>query len=289
MSRAYNARRKAKRQEAAAERESSRQPYSFLRRRVTALAPLLLIAAIFAVVGVVGFGFGAGTSKERIEHEVTELLDGVPQRGPVLGSPRAPVTVWMYGDLECPTVKLFVEHSLPVIVETWVRTGAVRLDYRSLQTDTLNEEVFFEQETAALAAGRQDRMWNFLLTFVRQQGEARTDYMNEEFLTDIASQVPGLSLAKWNRDRDTAALSRQVALGVYSGHASGLSSTPSFLIGFTEGEIDRRGDRASIREELEASLGREIDFLRKEASGDFPTVKSADPDGKGDQGKRERQ
>jgi protein-disulfide isomerase len=280
MSRAYNARRKAKRQALAAAERTREQPTSSRRRRLTTLAPVLLIVAIFAAVGILGFGLNAETSKARIEQEVTELLDGIPQRGEVLGSPKAPVTVWMYADLECPTVKLFVEHSLPAIIENWVRPGAVRLDYRSLETDTANEEVFFDQETAALAAGRQDRMWNFALAFVRQQGEPRTDYADEEFLAGIASQVPGLELARWDRDRDDALLSRRVALGVYSGHSSGLRSTPSFLIGFTEGAVDRREDRAAIREEIEAALGREINFLRKEANGDLPTLKDRRPDAK---------
>jgi len=200
----------------------------------------------------------------------------------VLGSPKAPVTVWVYGDLECPTVTLFAEHSLPAIVDNWVRSGAVKLHYRSLETDTVNERLFFEQETAALAAGRQDKMWNFLLTFLRQQGEPHTDYVDEEFLVEIASQVPGLEPARWEREREDPPLFKQVALGVYSGHSNGLRSTPSFLMGVTEGEVDRRGDRTEIREEVEAALGRDIDFLRKEASGDFPTLKSAEPDAKGD-------
>ncbi|HEX5713881.1 MAG TPA: thioredoxin domain-containing protein [Solirubrobacterales bacterium] len=241
---------------------------------MTTLAPILLIAAIFAVVGILGFGISAGTSKAQIEQEVTELLDGIPQRGAVLGSPRAPVTVWMYGDLECPTVKLFVEHSLPAVVENWVRTGAVRIQYRSLKTDTYSERTFSEQETAALAAGRQDRMWNYLLTSIREQGEPRTDYVTEGFLVDVASQVPGLRLGQWGRDREDARLPMQVALGAHSGRTNGLSSTPSFLIGFTEGGVDRRAERAPIREELEAALGDHVEFLRSEANGDFPAIKT---------------
>lgn len=276
MSRAYDARRKAKRRaEAAAEGARSKRETPAWRRW-PALVPVVVIAAILAVVGVVGFGFSAVTGKRQVAQEVSELLEGIPQDGAVLGSPKAPLTVWVYGDLECPTVKLFVEYSLSAIVDNWVRTGDVKLHYRSLQTDTLDEAVFFEQEVAALAAGRQDRMWNYLLTSVREQGEPRGDYVTEGFLADIASQVSGLRLAQWDRDREDARLSMQVALGAHSGRTNGLSATPSFLIGFTEGDVDRRADRASIRKELGAALGDHVEFLRKEANGDFPTIKAAD-------------
>lgn len=277
MSRGYNARRKAKRQQGRASAEPKLRARRTWPRRLVALVPVLIIAAILALVGILGFGADNGVSKRQVEQEVAELLDGIPQKGAVLGSPKAPITVWVYGDLECPTVKLFVENHLSSIIETWVRTGDARLHYRSLETDTLEEKVFFKQEIAALAAGRQGSMWNFLLTFVRQQGEVRTDYVTEEFLTDIASHIPGLGLEKWYRDRDDALLSKQVALGVYSGRTNELRSTPSFLIGFTKGEVDRSVNRASIKKELKASLGRISGSLSQEARGDFPTVRIIDP------------
>lgn len=289
MSRGYNARRKAKRQDERASpgpkrqarRLASARPRLRARRpgsgRSAPFAPVLIIVAILAVVAILGFGLSARIGGKHVEQEVTELLEGIPQRGAALGSPEAPITLWVYADLECPTVKLFVEDYLPSILETWVRTGAVRIDYRSLETDTVDEKVFFKQETAALAAGRQDRMWNFLLTFVRQQGEARTDYVTEEFLAEIASQTPGLNLARWHRDRDDALLSRQVALGVHSGRRSGLRFTPSFLIGFTEGKIDQSIDRASVKKEFEAALESDVASLREEALEDFPTIRPANP------------
>jgi hypothetical protein len=153
-----------------------------------------------------------------------------------------------------------------------VRTGAVRLGYRSFETDTSDEEIFFTQETAALAAGRQDRMWNFLLTFVREQGEPRTDYATEGFLADIASQVSGLRMAKWHRDRADALLSKQVALGVHSGSTNGISSTPSLLVASTDGEVARRADRGSIKYEFETSLRSDLESLQQESLEDFPAI-----------------
>ncbi len=274
MSRGYNARRKAKRQQARTSAAQELQAGRSRSRGWVGAVPILIIVAILAVVGALGFGTRTGMSKGQIEQEVTELLDGIPQRGTALGSPKAPLTVWIYADLECPTVKLWVENYLPSTVETWVRSGFVQLDYRSLQTDTSNEEIFFEQEAAALAAGRQDKLWNFALTFVRQQGEARTNYVTDGFLTDIAAQVPGLELANWRRDRNDAGLYKQVALDVFSGHKKGLRSTPSFLVSLTAG---KRADRASLRKRFEAQLVSAIKSLREETRDDVPTVGTTGP------------
>ena len=274
MSRGYNVRRKAKRQAARAAVTPDRRSRLPRLTRWSAAAPVLVITAVLAAVGVLGFGSDHEVDKTQVQREVAALLDGIPQEGSELGSAKAPLTLTVYADLECPTVKLFVENYLPSIIDNWVRPGAMKLDYRSLETDTSDEEVFFSQEVAALAAGRQDKMWNFVLTFVREQGEPQTSYVSDEFISDIATQVPGLKPAEWHSDRADAALSKQVAFGVYSGHTKGFESTPSFLIGFTEGKTDRRFKRASISKELEASLNRDLEALQKETSEDFPTLKS---------------
>jgi hypothetical protein len=155
----------------------------------------------------------------------------------------------------------------------------VKLEYRSLQTDTLNEQTFFRQEIAALAAGRQSKMWNYILTFVHEQGLEYTGYATDAFLSDIASQVPGLRRTRWRRDREDAFLSKRVAVSLHSAYAKDLSSTPTFLIGLTRGEIDKSAisiDRASMKTKVEASLRREIASLDAESAGDNPALRSSE-------------
>jgi protein-disulfide isomerase len=237
-----------------------------------ALIPVLVITGILAATAVVGFGAVSDKSQQQVKQEVTELLAGIPQDRTTLGSPKAPITVLLYGDLECPTVKLFFESYLPSIVERWVRSGDVKLEYRSLQTDTVDEGTYFEQEAAALAAGRQDKMWNFILTFAYEQGDASTDYATDEFLTDIAFQVPGLKPKQWRQDRQDARLKTQVALGAQSARARGFRYTPSFSLGFTSGKDDRSAN--PINKEFQASLLRDLESLRQEAFGDVPGIRA---------------
>jgi protein-disulfide isomerase len=266
VSRAYNARRKAKRQQARAAAEPPQRQSSKDSRRPATLLPVLAIAAILVATAILGFGANGSPSSKQIDQEVTALLAGIPQQGTILGSQDAPVTLQMFADLECPTVKRFVESYLSSILSDWVRTGAVKLEYRSLKTDTVDEGTFFRQEEAARAAGRQNRMWNFALTFVRQQGQHFTEYANDAFLVRIASQVPELSMDRWNRDRQDLLLFKPIALSVHSAHTEGLRYTPSFV-------MVGSADTAPLQEEIKASLEKDIQALKTEASGDVPILK----------------
>lgn len=276
MSRAYNAKRKAERKQARTAREDAPHPRRRHPAHPMAALPVVAIAAILATVGILGFGDdSAALDKKEIQRSVSKLLAGIPQQGATLGSPDAPITVWVMADLECPTVRLFAESYLPSILDTWVRTGDVKLIYRSLQTDTYNEEAFYRQEIAALAAGQQDKMWNFVLTFIHQQGEKFTEYATDDFLADIASQVPGLARAQWHREREDASLSKRVARDLHAANKMGMSSTPSFLVGASggggNGDVHQAGS-ASLRKEVEASLEKHIKSLDEEAFKDNPTV-----------------
>lgn len=265
MSRGYNARRKAKRQQARAAAEPPERQSPTDSRRPVVLVPVLVIAAILVATAILGLGAGSGSSRKSIDQEVTALLAGIPQQGDTLGSPDAPITLQMFADLECPTVKRFVESHLPPVISAWVRTGDLKLEYRSLKTDTVNEETFFRQEEAALAAGRQDRMWNFALSFIHEQGEPYTEYATDAFLANIASQVPDLNMRRWNRDRKDPSLFKVVALGVRSARLQGYGYTPSFL-------ISGAPETAPLLREIESSLEDDIQTLRAEDLGDVPVL-----------------
>jgi hypothetical protein len=197
---------------------------------------LLIAIAMF-------FGFASSTRHTRsagavvpVEGKVAVLLAGIPQHGNALGSPRAPVTLQVFGDLECVDVRHWFMWYLPAVINEFVRTNILRLEYRALKTDTLNPQVFVVQQTAALAAGRQDKMWNFLATFYYEQGTEYTSYVTERYLDGIVQQVPGLSPARWNSDR-VIPLAKTVVSDDHTARALGFHDTPAFRIGHTGGNL----------------------------------------------------
>jgi protein-disulfide isomerase len=193
--------------------------------------------------------------------EVSAFLSGIPQSASTLGSATAPVTIQYFGDLECPICKDFTlpGGALPTIIQNWVRPGKVKIEYRSLETATREPEVFKTQQTAALAAGKQNKMWNFIELFYPEQGEENSGYVPESYLQGLAQQVPGLNLSQWSSTRSEPALANQVATDAQAANNAGFTGTPSFLIGKTGGTMTKLGevsvtDPAPFNQAIEKAL-----------------------------------
>jgi protein-disulfide isomerase len=165
------------------------------------------------------------------------LLADIPQSANALGQPAAPVTLEYFGDLECPFCKEFSLGVLPSIIQRWVRSGKLRIEYHALQTATREPEVFIAQQVAALAAGRQARAWHFIETFYAEQGEEGSGYVTDAYLHGIAAQIPGLDLEQWASDRDDPELAREITSDEQAAENAGLNGTPSFLIGASGGAM----------------------------------------------------
>lgn len=176
--------------------------------------------------------------RRRLQKQVAALFAGIPQHGAILGQLTAPVTLQVFVDLEDHgDGTTWFDFMLPPILEAFVRRELVRLEFHSLKTDTLNGGPFITQQTAALAAGAQNQLWNYAAMFVNEQGPEFTNYVTEAFVTGIAEQVPVLDVAEWERSRSVA-MSKIVMTDNYDArHRLGLFATPAFRIGLTGGRM----------------------------------------------------
>ena len=133
-----------------------------------------------------------GTQATQIKGQVSRLLSGIPQSGTTLGSSSAPVTMTYYGDLQCPICQQFtLAGAFPQLVANEVKSGKVKVVYRSFETATHDPHTFQTQQVAALAAGKQNRFWDFTELFYRQQGAEGTNYVTDSYLTGLARQISG--------------------------------------------------------------------------------------------------
>lgn len=164
---------------------------------------------------------------------VEGIINGVPQSGNVLGKPNAPVTMQYFGDLECPYCREFTVSALPGIIQNEVRTGKLKIEYKSMETATRNPPVFRIQQTAAYAAGKQSKAWYFIELFYHEQGEEDSGYVTEKYLQGLAEQVPGLNLSQWQSDRSDKALEEEVIKDEKEAAEIGFTGTPSFMLGKT--------------------------------------------------------
>jgi protein-disulfide isomerase len=265
--------RKQRREQARTQRKELEEAQAASALRRTRLIQLGVLGAIVVaiVVGIIVATSGGGKSKgiattptpggppPAVVTEVSALLNGIPQSGNTLGSPTAPVTLQYYADLECPVCRTFTEGALKPLIEADVRTGKLKIEYRSLQTATKEAETFKSQQVAALAAGKQQKAWYYVELFYHQQGEENTGYVTESYLQGIAKQIPGLELSKWSNDRSSPELASSLRSDTQDASTFGFTGTPSFALGKTGGtakkfEAASLTDPSSFEAQVQALL-----------------------------------
>jgi Thioredoxin len=198
------------------------------------------VAGVLAGVAVLGAVLVAGAHSSRdslVGREVRALLGGIPQEGQTLGASTAPVTMQVFAELEDDSSEGEFLGKLPAIIRKFVRTNVLRIEYRAFKTNIISSETFVKQQAAALAAGAQDKLWNYAYTFYYEQGKERTPYVTESFLNDIARQVTALNIQQWDTDRNAGPRIEQVVEEDQQGRAEGIHVTPAYRIGRTGGAL----------------------------------------------------
>jgi Thioredoxin len=215
----------------------------------------LATAAFLLTLSLLSHPNSEAAAESRMEHEVSALFAGISQDGATLGDRSAPVTLEVFSDLEDPDSRNWFVGYLPAIVRDDVRSGAIKIQYRSYKTNTYYPATFVKQQTAALAAGAQHKLWNFIDTFYHEQGKELTPYVTENYLNDIAEQVPGLNLTHWHAARHTGRREEQTATEDQTARTTlGLHVTPSFRIGPTGGQMKDFSGRHILKHEQQRPI-----------------------------------
>jgi protein-disulfide isomerase len=146
--------------------------------------------------------------------DAQRIFGGAPQEGDLLGDGDAPVTVYLFDDVQCLDCAEHFAETVPPLVEELVRRDEAKLSYRHYSFSSLPEELgFFGVE----AAGEQGYAWQYAYLFFRSQEEAERRGVDEDFLRSIAGAIPELEVAEWLSDyedgleRDSAVRRRLAA------------------------------------------------------------------------------
>lgn len=207
----------------------------------------IVVGAIIVVAALVIINSGGkkggiktGTEATATANAVDQMFAGIPQSGATLGNANAPVTMTYFGDYECPVCQAFtLQGGFPQLVQNEVRQGKVKVVYKSFCTATCNgpnPSVFPTQQVAGLAAGKQNKFWQYTELFYREQGQEDTGYVNEAYLTALARQVTGLNLATWQSDRNDSTLTAQVSSDQTDAKNIGVSGTPTLIFRGPKGQ-----------------------------------------------------
>jgi protein-disulfide isomerase len=226
--------RKEQREQARAEREereAQEQAKAKRKRNLMLLGGAVALAAVIVVVAVV-VSSGGSSKKGSPEgaaigaKQAKQLLDPIPQKGSTLGKPDAPVTLTEFADLQCPFCRDYTLKQFPSIVAKYVKTGKVKMvfqNYAFIGPDSLTAAL------AAEAAGKQNKLWQFIDVFYNNQGTENTDYVTDKFLTKIADGA-GVDSKKMLTDREDPSARQAVAAAQSAAASAGVNSTPTFIL-----------------------------------------------------------
>jgi protein-disulfide isomerase len=159
---------------------------------------LLGIGAIGLTWAIVSIAVGTGgpqVIKINGGDDVQQLLGGVQEDGPYLGPPDAPVTIGVFTDLQCSTCDTYELDTVDPLIEQYARTGKARLEFHNY---SLGQAETTQAAYAATAAGEQDREWEFVEFFFRNQDNAPNHTVTQEFLDDIGNSITDFDLNAWH-------------------------------------------------------------------------------------------
>src|SRR3954452_17312013 len=150
------------------------------------LVVLGAVAVAAVLVAVVIAGGGSKPATKTASGGDDSALKGIPQSGISLGSPKAPVTIVEFADLQCPFCAEYHRNVFPTILDRYVRTGKVRLELRLLRFLGPDSD---RLARVAVAAAGQNRMWQFVGLASGRHGQEDSGYAPNGFLNKLAQSA----------------------------------------------------------------------------------------------------
>jgi protein-disulfide isomerase len=141
---------------------------------------------------------------------------------PVKGSEDAPVTTVEFSDFECSFCARFFAETLPLIEESYLRTGKVRLIYRDYPV--AGHSYAQKAGEAAECADEQGKFWDYHDMLFENQGALGTASL-KQYAQDL-----GLDTARFNECLDSDQMAAEVQSDHGDGQAYGVGGTPTFFI-----------------------------------------------------------
>ncbi len=177
--------------------------------------------------GVAGVAGGQSSGAAGIQSP----LDRVPRRDAgeagTLGRVDAPVVLVIFSDYQCGYCAAWVNGTQSSIVDEYVRTGKLRLEWRDAN---IFGPPSIMASRAAFAAGRQGKFWTYHAALFAPSTKPTPAQLNVDGLTALAGRL-GLDTARFRTDLEDPAITALVERNETEAFELGVTSTPQFVIG----------------------------------------------------------
>ena len=206
------------------------------RNRLLLVLGAAVAAAIVVVVVVVAAGTGGGSGSTAPTTTASSsgggagtnvsALDGVPQQGAILGKASAPATLMIFEDPQCPYCKQWNLDTLPTVIQDYVRTGKVKLEYRGIVVISDNSIAGLR---AIYGAAPQHKLWNMVEQLYDRQGQEGSGWITLPVIRQ-AAQAAGADPAKVIAHADAASVTAQLNANASLASQLKVNGTPTFIL-----------------------------------------------------------
>ena len=149
---------------------------------------------------------------------------------PVLGRHDAPVTMIEISDYQCPFCRAFHTGAFEALKKSWIDTGKLRFISWDMPLEMHSNAAKAAQ--AARCAGEQNKFWEFRSLLI-----ANADKLGADDIVKYAQQVPQLDVDRFKTCLKSDEFTDAVKKSIVEANGQGISGTPTFLIGKTQGDV----------------------------------------------------
>ncbi|MEJ4100612.1 thioredoxin domain-containing protein [Corynebacterium mastitidis] len=164
------------------------------------------------------------------------------------GPTDAKVVVSYFGDLECPVCAAYKRDAEPRIIDEYVNSGQVRLEWNDFPL--VNENSFLGAQ-AGRAAAAQGKFWEFTrAVYASFEGKEHPEHTLDDFV-GFAEQAGVPDIARFRSDVESGKYAGTIVQAMTYASYVGVTSVPTFVI---NGVPVLGNDYDSLKEAIEQSL-----------------------------------
>lgn len=168
-----------------------------------------------------------------------------------IGDVDAPVVLTEWIDLRCPFCASFSRESLPTLIEEYVDTGRVRIEYTDVAYFGEQSE---DASVAAQAAANQDKYVDYITAVFDAAPEKGHADLTRDVLVKFAEKVDMPNIEKFTADLDDPAIRAQAESATLESQQLGVTAVPFFVAG--DSAMSGAQPVASFREYLDDALSK---------------------------------
>ena len=185
---------------------------------------LAIPIAITAIVVFYALNFHENNSVSNSNQISPQAL--IENGSPLLGDPRARITIVEFGDYQCTYCHAFHQNTKDQLIQDYVNTGKVNFVFRDFP---LNGPASVLAAQAAYCAGDQNKYWQYHDELYNNWDGENTGWVNQKSLDQFASNV-NLDLTEFDTCISDKKYEQKVLNNQQFGEKLGVNATPSFII-----------------------------------------------------------